>query len=166
MSAVSPTDPMTPGAELGPLSSPAAADRLRDQLEAARAQGATVVTGGEREGNAFMPTVLTDVTPDNDAYREEFFGPVAVVHRVADEDAAVRLANDTPFGLGSYLFTTDEDQALRVADRIEAGMVYVNIVGADSPELPFGGVKASGFGRELGALGATAFVNEKLVRIG
>lgn len=166
MSAVEPTDPSTPGAELGPLSSPAAADRLQEQLRSAVTQGATVVTGGERSGNAFSPTVLTGVTPDNDAYREEFFGPVAVVHRVADEDDAVRLANDTPYGLGSYLFTTDPDQAQRVADRIEAGMVYVNIVGADSPELPFGGVKASGFGRELGALGFAEFVNQKLVRIG
>jgi succinate-semialdehyde dehydrogenase / glutarate-semialdehyde dehydrogenase len=166
MSAVEPTDPAVNGAELGPLSSPAAADRLEAQLAAAKEQGATVVTGGERRGNAFTPTVLTGVTPDNDAYREEFFGPVAAVHRVADEDAAVELANDTPFGLGSYLFTTDPDQALRVADRIEAGMVYVNIVGADSPELPFGGVKASGFGRELGPFGADEFVNKKLIRIG
>jgi succinate-semialdehyde dehydrogenase/glutarate-semialdehyde dehydrogenase len=166
MSAVEPADPTTPGAELGPLSSPAAADRLDEQLQSARRQGATVVTGGERRGNAFTPTVLTDVTPDNDAYREEFFGPVAAVYRVEDEDAAVTIANDTPYGLGSYLFTTDAEQALRVADRIDAGMVYVNIVGADSPELPFGGVKASGFGRELGPLGADEFVNKKLIRIG
>ncbi|WP_144761461.1 NAD-dependent succinate-semialdehyde dehydrogenase [Curtobacterium sp. 9128] len=166
MAAVAPTDPTVPGAELGPLSSTAAADRLEQQLAAAVAQGATVVTGGERSGNAFTPTVLTGVTRQNDAYREEFFGPVAVVHRVADEDDAIRLANDTPYGLGSYLFTTDPEQALRVADRIEAGMVYVNIVGADSPELPFGGVKGSGFGRELGRLGADEFVNKKLIRIG
>ncbi|WP_416392934.1 MULTISPECIES: NAD-dependent succinate-semialdehyde dehydrogenase [unclassified Curtobacterium] len=166
MAAVAPTDPTTPGAELGPLSSPAAADRLAAQLDSAREQGATVVTGGERQGNAFTPTVLTGVTPDNDAYREEFFGPVAAVYRVEDEDAAITIANDTPYGLGSYLFTTDAEQALRVADRIEAGMVYVNIVGADSPELPFGGVKASGFGRELGPLGADEFVNKKLIRIG
>jgi succinate-semialdehyde dehydrogenase/glutarate-semialdehyde dehydrogenase len=166
MAAVSPTDPTTPGAELGPLSSPAAADRLQEQLAAATAQGATVVTGGQRQGNAFTPTVLTGVTPENDAYREEFFGPVAAVYRVEDEDAAITIANDTPYGLGSYLFTTDAEQALRVADRIAAGMVYVNIVGADSPELPFGGVKASGFGRELGPLGADEFVNKKLIRIG
>lgn len=166
MSAVAPTDPTTAGSELGPLSSPAAADRLQEQLSSAVAQGATVVTGGERQGNAFTPTVVTDVTPDNDAYRDEFFGPVAAVYRVRDEDDAVRLANDTPYGLGSYLFTTDADQALRVADRIAAGMVYVNLVGADSPELPFGGVKASGFGRELGPLGAEEFVNKKLIRIG
>jgi succinate-semialdehyde dehydrogenase/glutarate-semialdehyde dehydrogenase len=166
MSAVTPTDPSTPGAELGPLSSPAAADRLQEQLSSAVQQGATVVTGGERTGNAFTPTVLTDITSENDAYRDEFFGPVAAVYRVTGEDDAVRLANDTPYGLGSYLFTTDADQALRVADRIEAGMVYVNIVGADSPELPFGGVKASGFGRELGPMGADEFVNKKLIRIG
>ncbi|GGL11324.1 succinate-semialdehyde dehydrogenase/glutarate-semialdehyde dehydrogenase [Curtobacterium luteum] len=166
MSTVEPTDPSVSGAELGPLSSPTAADRLEEQLRHAVDQGASVVTGGERRGNAFTPTVLTDVTPDNDAYREEFFGPVAAVHRVADEDAAIAIANDTPFGLGSYLFTTDPEQALRVADRIEAGMVYVNIVGADSPELPFGGVKASGFGRELGPFGADEFVNKKLIRIG
>ena len=110
--------------------------------------------------------MLTDVTPDMDAYREEFFGPVGVVYRVADEDEAVEVANDTPFGLGSYVFTTDEAQAARVADKIEAGMVYVNVVLADSPELPFGGVKRSGTSREMGLLAADEFVNKKLIRIG
>ncbi len=86
------------------------------------------------------------MTPSNDAYREELFGPVAIVYRVGSEDEAVEVANDTPYGLGSYVFTTDADQALRVADRIEAGMVFVNMVGADAAELPFGGVKRSGFG--------------------
>ena len=109
--------------------------------------------------------MLTDIKPDNDAYYDEFFGPVAQVHRVADEDAAVKLANDTPFGLGSYVYTTDPDQALRVADRIEAGMVFVNAVGAEGAELPFGGVKRSGFGRELGRFGADEFVNKKMIRI-
>ena len=99
-------------------------------------------------------------------HREELFGPVAIVYRVAIEDEAVEVANDTPYGLGSYVFTTDTDQALRVADRIEAGMVFVNVVGADAAELPFGGVKRSGFGRELGRFGAEEFVNRKLVRIG
>jgi len=103
-------------------------------------------------------------TPAMDAYREEFFGPVGVVYRVADEDEAVKLANDTSFGLGSYLYTTDPEQAARVADRIEAGMVYVNCVLADSPELPFGGVKRSGTARELGLLAADEFVNKKLIR--
>jgi succinate-semialdehyde dehydrogenase/glutarate-semialdehyde dehydrogenase len=110
--------------------------------------------------------VLTDVTPENDAYREELFGPVAVVYHVSSEEEAVRLANDTPFGLGSYLFTTDPEQADRVADKIDAGMVYVNIVGADGAELPFGGVKRSGWGRELGKYGADEFVNKKLIRVG
>ena len=121
------------------------ASRRRPAAGAARCRrraGCDRRHGRRPPGQRLPPTVLTDVTPDNDAYREEFFGPVAAVYRVADEDDASRLANDTPYGLGSYLFTTDADQALRVADRIEAGMVYVNIVGADSPELPFGGVKA------------------------
>ena len=88
------------------------------------------------------------------------------MYRVGSEDEAVALANDTPFGLGSYVFTTDPEQALRVADRIEAGMVFVNVVGADGAELPFGGVKRSGFGRELGRFGADEFVNKKMIRIG
>ncbi len=166
LTAVEPGDPTSSDTSMGPLSSAGAADRLEDQLRRAVAQGATLAAGGTRHGNFFTSAVLTDVTPDNDAYREEFFGPVATVYRVASEDEAVALANDTPYGLGSYLFTTDPEQALRVADKIEAGMVYVNIVGADAAELPFGGVKRSGFGRELGRFGAEEFVNRKLIRIG
>jgi succinate-semialdehyde dehydrogenase/glutarate-semialdehyde dehydrogenase len=166
MSEWAPGDPTAEGTALGPLSSSTAADRLQDQLDRAIKGGATVVAGGERSGNFFSPMVLTDVTPDNDAYREELFGPVAVVYRVGSEDEAVELANDTPFGLGSYLFTTDAEQAERVANKIEAGMVYVNIVGADGAELPFGGVKRSGSGRELGKFGADEFVNKKLIRVG
>lgn len=150
---------------LGPLSSLAAAERLEQQVQRAVAQGATLVTGGVRDGAFFPGTVLTDVTPEMDAYSEEFFGPVGVVYRVPDEAAAVALANDTGFGLGSYVFTTDEAQADRVADALDAGMVYVNLVLADSPELPFGGVKRSGTGREMGLLGADEFVNKKLVRV-
>jgi succinate-semialdehyde dehydrogenase/glutarate-semialdehyde dehydrogenase len=158
-------DPMTRGTELGPLSSVEAATRLQGQVDQAVAQGATVVTGGGARDGAYYPaTVLTDVTPAMEAYREEFFGPVGVVYRVADEDAAVKLANDTSFGLGSYVYSNDPAQAARVADQIEAGMVYVNIVGADSPELPFGGVKRSGTARELGLLAADEFVNKKLIR--
>ncbi|WP_417508640.1 NAD-dependent succinate-semialdehyde dehydrogenase [Microbacterium sp.] len=164
MSAVTATDPMLDDTVLGPLASHAAAEHLQEQIDRAVSQGATLLTGGSHDGAFFEPTVLADVTPEMDAYREELFGPAAVVYRVADEEAAVALANDTPFGLGSYLFTTDAEQAERVADRIEAGMVYVNLVLADSPELPFGGVKRSGTSRELGLLAADEFVNKKLIR--
>jgi succinate-semialdehyde dehydrogenase / glutarate-semialdehyde dehydrogenase len=166
LDAVKPGDPSSPDTAMGPLSSALAADRLEDQVQRATQQGARLVVGGERDGNFFSSTVLTDVTPDNDAYREELFGPVAVVYRVASEDEAVELANDTLYGLGSYVFTNDQDQARRVADKIDAGMVFVNIVGADAPELPFGGVKRSGFGRELGRFGADEFVNKKMIRVG
>jgi succinate-semialdehyde dehydrogenase/glutarate-semialdehyde dehydrogenase len=166
ITATTPGDPTSAETELGPLSSDTAAARLQDQLDRAVAGGARVVAGGKRDGNFFAPTVLADVTPDNDAYHEEFFGPVATVYRVGSEDEAVTLANDTPFGLGSYLFTTDSEQAMRVADRIDAGMVWVNIVLGDGAELPFGGVKRSGFGRELGRFGADEFVNKKMIRIG
>jgi succinate-semialdehyde dehydrogenase/glutarate-semialdehyde dehydrogenase len=166
LAAIVPADPEAPGTAMGPLSSAVAADRLEDQVRRAVDQGATLLTGGERRGNYFRPTVLADVAPGNDAYREELFGPVAVVHRVGSEEEAVALANDTPFGLGAYVFTTDPEQALRVADRIESGMVFVNVVGADAPELPFGGIKRSGFGRELGRLGADEFVNKKMIRVG
>ncbi|MEV8370196.1 NAD-dependent succinate-semialdehyde dehydrogenase [Microbacterium sp. NPDC064584] len=159
-------DPFAEDTVLGPLSSELAAQRLQEQVDKAVAQGATLVAGGTRDGAFFPGTVLTDVTPEMDAYREEFFGPVGVVYRVRDEDEAVRIANDTPFGLGSYVFTTDAEQAERIADKIDAGMVYVNLVLADSPELPFGGVKRSGTGREMGLLAADEFVNKKLVRIG
>ncbi len=151
---------------VGPLSSLAAAERLEDQVKRAVAQGATLVTGGTREGSFFTPTVLTGVTPENDIYREELFGPASSIYRVASEDEAVALANDTGYGLGSYVYTTDEAQAERVANGIDAGMVYVNIVLADSPELPFGGVKRSGTSREMGLLAADEFVNKKLVRVG
>jgi succinate-semialdehyde dehydrogenase/glutarate-semialdehyde dehydrogenase len=157
-------DPTDETSRFGPLSSSAAAMRLEEQVQRATNDGATVVGGG-REGNYFEAAVLTGIEPGNSAYGQEFFGPVAQVYKVADEAEAVRVANDTDFGLGSYVFTTDEGQALRVADQIEAGMVFINGVGASGVELPFGGVKASGFGRELGRLGADEFVNKKLIRI-
>jgi succinate-semialdehyde dehydrogenase/glutarate-semialdehyde dehydrogenase len=167
ISAVSPGDPTSPDSAIGPLSSTLAADRLDEQVKRAIAQGAKVAAGGgEKDGNFYPATVLTDITPDNDAYHEELFGPVASVYKVGSEAEAVKLANDTPFGLGSYVYTTDSEQALRVADRIEAGMVFVNAAGAEGAELPFGGVKRSGFGRELGRFGADEFVNKKMVRIG
>ncbi|MDQ6842250.1 MAG: aldehyde dehydrogenase family protein, partial [Actinomycetota bacterium] len=165
LTAVKPADPNSPDTTVGPLSSKLAGDRLEDQVKRAVDQGAKLVAGGERDGNFFETTILTDITAENDAYREEFFGPVASVYRVGSEDEAIRLANDTPFGLGSYVFTNDREQALRVADQIEAGMVFVNAVGAEGAELPFGGVKRSGFGRELGRFGADEFVNKKLIRV-
>ena len=164
LTAVEQGDPRSRETECGPLSSKLAADRLEDQVRRAVEQGARIVAGGKRNGNFFEPTVLTDIGPENDVYREELFGPVAQVYRVASEEEAVELANDTPFGLGSYLMTNDAEQARRVADQIDAGMVYVNIVGADGAELPFGGTKRSGFGRELGRYGADEFVNKKLIR--
>src|SRR5215213_4594715 len=160
-----PGDPTSDDAAMGPLSSSTAAERLQDQLDRAVEQGAEVVAGGEREENYFPTTVLTGISPDNDAYREEFFGPVASVYRVGSEEEAVELANDTPFGLGSYVFSDDPEQAGRVADRLETGMVFVNGVLLDGAELPFGGVKRSGFGRELGKYGMDEFVNKKLIRI-
>lgn len=164
LAAVDATDPTQEDTVLGPLSSLAAAERLQEQVDRAVAQGATLLTGGTREGAFFAPTVLADVTADMDAYQEELFGPAAVVYRAVGEADAVAIANGTPFGLGSYVFTTDAEQAERVADGIEAGMVYVNLVLADSPELPFGGVKRSGTSRELGLLAADEFVNKKLIR--
>jgi succinate-semialdehyde dehydrogenase/glutarate-semialdehyde dehydrogenase len=157
-------DPFEENTTIGPLSSVRAAEGLAAQVEKAVAQGATLVTGGTREGAYYTPTVLTDVTPAMDVYREELFGPASVIYRVADEDAAVQIANDTSFGLGSYVYTTDPAQADRVANKIEAGMVYVNVTLADSPELPFGGVKRSGTSREMGLLAADEFVNKKLIR--
>lgn len=152
------------GDGIAPLSSVAAAERLQDQVERAVAQGAKLATSGERRG-AFFPTgVLSDITPENDVYGEELFGPVAMVFRASSEAHALSIANDTPFGLGSYVFTTDSEQAARVADHIEAGMVFVNGVLLDSAELPFGGIKRSGFGRELGRYGMEEFVNKKLIR--
>ncbi|MGH2910768.1 MAG: NAD-dependent succinate-semialdehyde dehydrogenase [Solirubrobacteraceae bacterium] len=167
LTAVKPGDPTSSESTIGPLSSKLATERLSEQVQRAIANGAKVAFGGgDADGNFYPPTVLTDVKPDNDAYREELFGPVAQVYRVGSEDDAVRLANDTPFGLGSYVYTTDADQALRVADKIDAGMVFINAAGAEGAELPFGGVKRSGFGRELGRFGADEFVNKKMVRVG
>ena len=163
--AVAPSDPTSPDAAMGPLSSAAAADRLMEQVAKAVAGGATLV-GGARNGNFVAPGLLTGVTKNNEAYGEELFGPIAMVYKAASEAEAIELANDTAYGLGSYVFTTDADQALRVADQIEAGMVFINVVGADAPELPFGGVKRSGFGRELGRYATEEFINRKMIRVG
>jgi succinate-semialdehyde dehydrogenase/glutarate-semialdehyde dehydrogenase len=166
LTAVKPSDPSSSETMIGPLSSSTATERLADQVKRAVDQGAKLVTGGSHEGNFFQTTILTGIKPGTDAYHEEFFGPVAQVYKVGSEDEAVTLANDTPYGLGSYVYTTDSEQALRVADKIDAGMVFINAAGAEGAELPFGGVKRSGFGRELGRYGTDEFVNKKMIRVG
>ena len=166
MAEIEATDPTSADTTLGQLSSLEAAERLDEQVKRAIEHGAKLVHGGTRDGAFFPTTVLTDITSDNPASKEEFFGPVAQVYRAKDEAEAVRIANDTPYGLGSYVYSTDPDQALRVADSVEAGMVFVNVVLADGAELPFGGIKRSGSGRELGRFGADEFTNKKLIRIG
>jgi len=153
-------------AELAPLSSQAAARRLAALVDLAVADGATSVSQGQRRGAWFPPTVLTDVEPGSASYSQEFFGPVAIVSKVSSEDEAVALANHTPFGLGAYVFTTDPEQGDRIASRIEAGMVYINLICTDEIELPFGGVKRSGWRRELGRQGIEEFLNRKLIRVG
>ncbi|MDT0186054.1 NAD-dependent succinate-semialdehyde dehydrogenase [Microbacterium sp. ARD31] len=165
MQRATPGDPARAETELGPLASTAARERLEAQVDRALIEGARRLTGGRTEGNWFDPTVLVDVGADSAAFSEEFFGPVATVARAADEEDAIRLANNSPYGLGSYVFTVDADQAIRVANQLEAGMVFVNTIGEAAPELPFGGRKRSGFGRELGRHGAYEFANRKLIYI-
>ena len=159
-------DPHTDGVRVGPMSSVAAAEELTQQVARAVDGGAKLVLGdGSADGAFFGTTVLEEIAVGSETSQEEFFGPVAQFYRVSSEDEAVALANDIPFGLGSYLFTTDRDQAFRVADRLDTGMVYVNESLADSPELPFGGTKASGFGRELGRYAISEFLNQKLIHL-
>ncbi|AHH22250.1 putative succinate-semialdehyde dehydrogenase [Nocardia nova SH22a] len=165
-------DPSDPETTLGPLSSVGAADDLLEQVRDARDKGANVVVGGDRPDvsapgrrEAFVDaTVLTDVTPRMRAYTEELFGPVAVVYRVADEDEAIDLANNTKFGLGATVFSSDPERARAVAERIDSGMVWINSPTSTQADLPFGGVKQSGFGRELAELGMFGFANRKLIR--
>jgi succinate-semialdehyde dehydrogenase/glutarate-semialdehyde dehydrogenase len=162
-----PGDPADPSTTLAPLSSERAAKDLHAQIQDAIDKGATVVTGGTRPDlpGAFVePTILTDVTPEMRAYKEELFGPAAVVYKVRDEEEAVELANDSDYGLGAAVFSGDLDRARSVADRLEAGMVWINQPTASFPDLPFGGVKRSGYGRELSELGMFEFANRRLVR--
>ena len=160
-------DPLDAWTTLGPLSTEAALVDLLKQVDLAVLHGARLVMGGkriDRPGCFMEPTILTDVRPDNPAYRDEFFGPVAMFFRVKDEDAAIALANDSDFGLGGSVFTRDLARGGRVASRIETGMVFINNISWSDAELPFGGIKESGYGRELGNLGIQQFVNKKLVR--
>lgn len=160
-------DPHDEATSMAPLSSEQAAQDLMEQVQDAVDNGATVHTGGHRvdRAGAFVePTVLTGVTPKMRAYSEELFGPVAVVYQVADEDEAIALANDSSFGLGGTVVSDDIENAQRVADRIDTGMVWINRATWTEPDLPFGGTKRSGVGRELGAEGILEFVNKKLIR--
>ncbi len=168
MSQLTMGDPSDPATSYGPLSSEAAAAGLMAQVQDAVDKGATVHTGGKRPDGpgAFVEaTVLTDVTPDMRAYREELFGPVAVVYKVKDADEALSVANDSPFGLGGAVYHSDSDVALDVANRLDTGMVWINEPQGGGPELPFGGTKRSGVGRELGPYGIDEFVNRKLFHV-
>jgi succinate-semialdehyde dehydrogenase / glutarate-semialdehyde dehydrogenase len=166
MRTLQPGDPADPSTTLAPLSSERAAEQLVGQVREAIDKGATAVIGGgriDRPGAFVEPTILAGVTPAMRAFTEELFGPVAVVYRVEDESAAIALANTSPYGLGGAVFCRDERRARAVADRIESGMVWINHPTASEPNLPFGGVKRSGYGRELSRLGLLEFANRKLV---
>ena len=159
-------DPLDESTTLGPLSSKDALETLSKQVSEAVLKGAKLHFGGKpanSEGNFFEPTILTHIARDNPAYFEEFFGPVAQIYVVQDDEEAVRLANDSHYGLGGAIFSRDIERAKGLASRIETGMVYINWLTDTAAELPFGGVKRSGFGRELSDLGIKEFVNQKLV---
>ena len=160
-------DPLDEKTTLGPLSTESALVQLLAQVDSAVAHGARVLIGGkrvDRPGSFMQPTILTDVTPKNPAFRDEFFGPVAMFFRVKDEDEAIALANDSDFGLGGSVFTKDIERGRRVASRVDTGMMFINNISWSDAELPFGGIKDSGYGRELGDMGIQEFVNKKLVR--
>ena len=166
MAALRPGDPTDPASDLGPLSSEGAAERLMGQIRDAVDKGAALRTGGKRVNRpgAFVePTVLTDVTRQMRAYHEELFGPAAVIYRVADASEAVELANSSPFGLGGVVYSADPARAQEVADLLETGMVWINSPQGSMADLPFGGTKRSGVGRELGPYGIDEFVNKKLI---
>ncbi|RFU49124.1 NAD-dependent succinate-semialdehyde dehydrogenase [Paraburkholderia sp. DHOC27] len=161
-------DPMDETTTLGPLSSASARDGLAKQVEAAIKSGATLHYGGhvvDRPGSYFEPTILTHVTRDNPAYFEEFFGPVAQIYVVENDDEIVELANDSNYGLSGVVFSRDIERATKLASKIETGAVWINTFSSTAPELPFGGVKRSGYGRELSELGIKEFVNQKLVLV-
>src|SRR3984885_8331148 len=162
-----PGDPMDEKTTKGPMSQEAALVDLLKQIDGAVAHGAKVLMGGkriDRPGSFMETTILADVKPNNPAFRAEFFGPVAMFFRVKDEDAAVALANDSDFGLGGSVFPKDIARRKRVASRVDTGMMFINNIDWSDAELPFGGVKNSGYGRELGDMGIQEFVNKKLVR--
>lgn len=160
-------DPMDPETTLAPLSSQAALDGVLAQIDRAVEAGAVLQMGGLRAcqpGFFLQPTILTNVEPDNPAYHEEFFAPVAQIFRVPNDEAAIALANDSDFGLGATIISSDMARASKMAARLECGMVCINETGVSAPDLPFGGVKNSGYGRELSDYGIQEFVNKKMVK--
>lgn len=161
-----PGDPMTlKEGEYGPLSTRAAAEGVHAQVQRAVDEGAKLLAGGELSdgpGAYYSPAVLVDVPRDSQSYREEMFGPVATVYRVSSDEEALELANDCALGLGGSVFSTDEARARKLAQRLEVGMSHVNTIAAEAAELPFGGVKRSGFGREMGPIGIDEFANKRL----
>lgn len=167
LGALQPGDPMDEKTTLGPLSTEPALLQLLEQVNNAVAKGAKLAMGGrriDRPGSYMQPTILTNVEPSNPAFRGEFFGPVAMFFRVKSEDEAIALANDSDFGLGGSVFTQDIARGKRVASRVDTGMMFINNISWSDAELPFGGIKNSGYGRELGDMGIQQFVNKKLVR--
>ena len=161
-------DPLADDTDIGPQARTDLRDELHEQVKASVAKGAKLVLGGEvpsGKGSFYPPTVLTDVKPGMPAYHEELFGPVASVFRARDEAEAIRIANDTIFGLGAAVFTKDSARGERVARELEAGCTFVNALVASDPRLPFGGIKEAGYGRELGSYGIKEFVNIKTVYV-
>ncbi|MGZ0787823.1 aldehyde dehydrogenase family protein, partial [Pseudomonas saponiphila] len=161
-------DPMDSATTLAPLSSQGAADELKQKIRDAVKHGATATEVGPKvpqQGAFVQPTILTNLTPDNPAYYWEFFGPVSSIHRVKDEQAAIAIANDSPFGLGGSVFTADTQRGLAVAKQVSTGMMFVNHPTMVKADLPFGGVRRSGYGRELIDLGLKEFVNHKLINV-
>jgi succinate-semialdehyde dehydrogenase/glutarate-semialdehyde dehydrogenase len=168
LEALVPGDPMDPKTTLGPLCTQAALDLVQTQIKTAVNGGATVMLGGkrlDRVGYFLEPTILTGITAENPVFYQEFFAPVALIFRVKNDQEAIALANDSPYGLGGSIMTTDIERGKRVARQIETGMVFINQATWTAPDLPFGGVKNSGYGRELSDLGISEFVNKKLIRV-
>jgi succinate-semialdehyde dehydrogenase/glutarate-semialdehyde dehydrogenase len=168
MAALKIGDPQDPGTTLGPLSSEKILTILLDQIALAKRKGGKVALGGrriDRPGFYLEPTVLTNIEPDNPIYTQELFGPVASFYSVENEEEAINLANATPFGLGASVFTADVEHGRKLAAKIDSGMVFVNQPVWTAAELPFGGVKNSGYGRELSELGFGEFVNQKLIHV-
>jgi succinate-semialdehyde dehydrogenase/glutarate-semialdehyde dehydrogenase len=166
MSSLQIGDPMDPSTEVGPLATSSGRDDIAEQVDDARAHGATVLCGGktvDRPGFFYEPTALSDVTPQMRVYSEEVFGPVAMLYRARDEDEALRIANDSPFGLAASVWTSDPREKERFTERLEVGMIFVNAMVASTPALPFGGLKQSGYGRELGEFGLREFCAVKTV---